>query len=297
MAVPSRRWIFFAFVILMNIAGISAQGVLKFTDKNFAKFRAKNEEKGFLAMFYAPWCGHCKVAKPELMAAAKELGAGDPKVGGVDCTANTKICKKLEIQGYPTFLWFKGGMVWSQEDDLNPEFITMLTKRDKKSFLGFLRSMSTVGSSGKEEGKASEIPEQPKAADKPKGANAVTELKDDNFAEFTQKHDQEGVLVMGYASWCGICKRAQPEFEAAATKLQAEGLPGKFAAIDATANDKFKTDFDVHGYPTFVYLKGGKRYGQQDWINQEFSQAQLQRDEKSFLAFMKSQANAPKEEL
>ena len=55
-------------------------------------------------MFYAPWCGHCKKAKPEIEAAA-EYFKDDRKVtfAGVDCTIHDALCKSYEVTGYPTF--------------------------------------------------------------------------------------------------------------------------------------------------------------------------------------------------
>ena len=38
-------------------------------------------------MFYAPWCGHCKAAKPEFTAAAEALADDASKsLAAVDCT-------------------------------------------------------------------------------------------------------------------------------------------------------------------------------------------------------------------
>jgi thiol-disulfide isomerase/thioredoxin len=50
-------------------------------------------------MFYAPWCGHCKKAKPEYQAAADKL-AKESKVkafAAVDCTTNEGI-ELLHVQ-------------------------------------------------------------------------------------------------------------------------------------------------------------------------------------------------------
>ena len=40
-------------------------------------------------MFYAPWCGHCKRAKPDYTAAAEALkDAPGMALGALDCTAS-----------------------------------------------------------------------------------------------------------------------------------------------------------------------------------------------------------------
>ena len=41
-------------------------------------------------MFYAPWCGHCKAAKPKYTAAAEELkDMPGKKLAAMDCTENS----------------------------------------------------------------------------------------------------------------------------------------------------------------------------------------------------------------
>lgn len=58
--------------------------------------------------FKAPWCGHCKSMTP----AFDELGAvyngpaSSTLIAYVDCTVETDLCGKYEVQGYPTLKVF-----------------------------------------------------------------------------------------------------------------------------------------------------------------------------------------------
>ena len=65
-----------------------------------------------VAMFYAPWCGHCKTFKPEFEKATSamngKMSKGDKTKGKkvrfekVNCDDNVELGKKYSISGYPT---------------------------------------------------------------------------------------------------------------------------------------------------------------------------------------------------
>ena len=82
--------------------------VAHLTDTTFRPHLKK--KKHGLVMFYAPWCGHCKAAKPEYTAAA-ELFTDNKKTSftAVDCTKFDTVCTQYDVTGYPTFLYFNYG--------------------------------------------------------------------------------------------------------------------------------------------------------------------------------------------
>ena len=57
--------------------------VVHLTDATYEKSLANTEA---LVMFYAPWCGHCKKAKPFFQEAAAAVAEGQI-LAAVDCTS------------------------------------------------------------------------------------------------------------------------------------------------------------------------------------------------------------------
>lgn len=77
------------------------------TDDDFEDYVAQNNK--FMAMFYAPWCGHCKNMKPEYAAAAEDLQYKSTSMVAVDCTEQKATCGKYGVTAYPSVKWFEAG--------------------------------------------------------------------------------------------------------------------------------------------------------------------------------------------
>ncbi|KAL4228418.1 Protein disulfide-isomerase A5 [Mactra antiquata] len=209
------------------------------TDENFKTFLKK--KKHALVMFYAPWCGHCKKAKPEYTRAAEQL-KGDSKVAlaAMDCTVHRSTCTTHDVSGYPTFKYFNYGKN-SQK---------YMGGREEPDFIKFMKDPLNTDTS------APPAPSQEEHWSDVTGYQNVAFLKGDNFDSFLQEYNS--VLVMFYAPWCGHCKAMKPAYGEAATLLADENFSGKLAAVDATLDPALASRFEVRGYPTIKYFKDGK---------------------------------------
>ncbi|KAN0065402.1 protein disulfide-isomerase precursor [Thecaphora frezii] len=78
----------------------SSSDVVVLAEGNFTSWT--ESEPLALVEFYAPWCGHCKNLAPQYEEAATTLKDASIKLAKVDCTAETEICSKMEVSGYPT---------------------------------------------------------------------------------------------------------------------------------------------------------------------------------------------------
>ena len=81
----------------------------------------------------------------------------------------------------------------------------------------------------------------------------VVVLTDSNFDEVVLG-SKDIWLVEFYAPWCGHCKKLEPEWNEAATKLKGSVKLGK---VDATVEEKLAQRFGIKGYPTIKVFDYG----------------------------------------
>ncbi|KAF5293841.1 hypothetical protein FQR65_LT10979 [Abscondita terminalis] len=211
--------------------------VVHLDESNFKTFLKK--KKHVLVMFYAPWCGHCKKAKPEFVKAA-ELFKDDPKIefAAVDCTVHQSLCVANSVNGYPTIKYFSYYSK-SVKNYSGP--------RTSEEFIKFMGDLDQ-----------SQLPSQPTDVGDTWDIELsnVMILNDNTFKN--EILSSNPTLVMFYAPWCGHCKRMKADFSKAAEELQEEGHDGRLALFDCTKNPKITEEFQIDGYPTIKLFVAGR---------------------------------------
>ncbi|KAF7458524.1 Thioredoxin family protein [Cryptosporidium felis] len=86
-------------------------GLIDLTEADFKEKVLSNltDELWFIK-FYAPWCSHCKHLYPEILKVSEFFTNNTKvKIAKVDCTSESKLCKKQNVTGYPTMRIFSRG--------------------------------------------------------------------------------------------------------------------------------------------------------------------------------------------
>jgi len=87
------------------------------TDLNFEFFDSDiNSDVPTFVMFYAPWCGHCKTAKPEFdnlknMKDLRNSNGEQVKCLLINAEENKDLATKYDIKGFPTIKLIKGNLI------------------------------------------------------------------------------------------------------------------------------------------------------------------------------------------
>uniref|UniRef100_A0A2M3ZE94 Protein disulfide-isomerase a5 n=1 Tax=Anopheles braziliensis TaxID=58242 RepID=A0A2M3ZE94_9DIPT len=210
--------------------------IVHLNDETFKPFLKK--KKHVLVMFYAPWCGHCKRAKPEFTRTAEHF-KDDPKteLAAVDCTRYSTLCASFEVRGYPTIKYFS---YLKTIREYNGD-------RTETDFISFLKDPDAAP-------KKSEKTAEPFGDFQ--GSNEILLLTDGNIEEVIKR--ESSLLIMFYAPWCGHCQNMKPEFAKAAQLLAEENISAKVAALDCTVHTKAAERFDIRGYPTLKFYREGQ---------------------------------------
>lgn len=74
-------------------------------------------EAPILVDFWAPWCGPCQIAAPEVHQTAIDM-AGSAVVLKVNTDENPQLSRRFGVRGIPHFLIIKGGEVVFEEGGL-----------------------------------------------------------------------------------------------------------------------------------------------------------------------------------
>lgn len=87
-----------------------------------------NGEKPVLVDFFATWCGPCKAMTPILQDVKKEMGE-EAVILKIDVDKNPAIARQLQIQGVPTLILYKNGVIkWRQSGVVNKNNLISLIK-------------------------------------------------------------------------------------------------------------------------------------------------------------------------
>lgn len=78
--------------------------VLNTTDLAFLSSQSGSVPLPFVVMFYAPWCGHCKKAKPDYVEFANKVDPSEVNVYRVDADADPQLSKRFGVKGFPTII-------------------------------------------------------------------------------------------------------------------------------------------------------------------------------------------------
>ena len=84
--------------------------VIELSSSSFEGNRIKSNVTNGLpitVMFYAPWCGYCKMAKPQF-SIFSNLVRHQTKMGSLNCdiSENKEISQRFNVKGYPTIIRF-----------------------------------------------------------------------------------------------------------------------------------------------------------------------------------------------
>lgn len=228
--------------------------VVQVTEENF-KEKVLKAEGVVLVEFYAAWCGHCKNLVPEWDKAATAL-KGVVTVAAVDASVAQSLAQKYDVKGFPTIKVFgaeKGKPVDYQGGRTAKDIVNEGLAAARSLVKGRLNGGGGGGSSGRREGGSGRGGRE---------GEVVTLSEADFKAKVVESKDLW--LVAFIAPWCGYCKKLEPEWKEAASRLKGQA---KLGLVDATVHTNLAGQFDVKGYPSIKMFAAGKKKGMRDYTD------------------------------
>ncbi|KAJ3368264.1 hypothetical protein GGF31_006494 [Allomyces arbusculus] len=274
---------------LLPVVHAESSSVITLTAATFDKSVASGT---WFVDFFAPWCTHCKQLAPkyEEMAATVAPWRKSKQfyVAKVDCVDNEALCRRHEVDEYPTLHLFHDGHRTDEYkgDRTTKALLDYVTTATAKIEVNAAKAAAQAADSvlndsphevhqgGKHAvhdfpseahsaaldaalaAKAEEF--QTVAADRAARTSAwgqygrVVELTGDNFEEMTSKSGPW--LVMFYAAWSKQSQAFLPIYEAVGRKLAGKMNVGR---INADIEVELATRFFVRGYPTIKLVRRG----------------------------------------
>jgi protein disulfide-isomerase-like protein len=106
MECPLTRLIFVGLILYLLKPHLSGY----FEEFKGLKKVKSNKSKAVFAFFYAPWCGHCKNAKPAFKQLQKKSKSSPVTVIDINCDDNKEMAVTHKIDGFPTFRLYPDGL-------------------------------------------------------------------------------------------------------------------------------------------------------------------------------------------
>lgn len=207
-----------------------SEDVVELTESNFNDL-VNQDGIGWMIIFYAPWCGHCKAALPEWNEAAKQMKKEKLiRFARINCDEHKQTCGNYGIRGYPTIKWFANG----SNEDYN-------MGRDKNSFISFV------------EGKK-EFISPPKPLQEMVSQEVFNEACIDNDG---------GLCIIAFLPSLrdsGEEKRREYIAEIESIKAKHKGKPLSFLWSEGGSNFDFEDSFGLgFGFPALIAIHNGKK--------------------------------------
>ena len=185
--------------------------------------QSADQKKTFIGFFYAPWCGHCKAAKPDLVKTSTLLHekygeqSSYAQIVAVNAESSKGLALKYGITSFPTYKLFRDGVVVPDKELslMKPSFPPRGLKQ-LKSFMFLLNDPKyepePLGPFVNDyqkwfDDEEKKIHSSSSAEIDPNQDGHVIHMTDDHFDTYVKENmdDTIGLLVFFYAPWCGHC--------------------------------------------------------------------------------------------